>query len=89
MLVLTIIFAVIVAVLVLAAFYFGTVFAYRPERQRAIEARASTKNHQELFIFVNDLLVVQDLGYLSVFPDEEMHQRAKRLTATYREEIAR
>jgi len=55
---------------------------------QAIEAHKVSRNHQDLFLLVNDLLALQHRGYQVVFPDQELLKRAEEITATYRNEVS-
>jgi hypothetical protein len=61
--------------------------ARRHDRLRAIKDVHVSRNHQELFLLMNDLLALHQRGYMSVFPDDDTLDRARKLTYTYREEI--
>lgn len=55
-------------------------------RQYRVELQGTKidRNHQELFLLVNDLLTIHEIGYQVIFPDEKTLKRAQDLTATYR-----
>lgn len=55
---------------------------------QARESHMANQNHLGLFLLVNDLLAIHQIGYQVVYPDEETLARAKQLTADYRKEVS-
>lgn len=63
-----------------------------PERrQLKVELRQThiNANHQELFLFVSDLLAIHDHGGFTIFPDPDTLARARQITSDYRKEAIR
>lgn len=59
--------------------------ARRQAKLRGIKEVKVSRNHQDLFLLVLDLVTVHERGYLSIFPDEAALEQAKRLISNYRE----